>query len=166
VAQCGNAACTSGNTLTTVDDPANQVGWYTSTAIGTDGLPVISYMDVTANALKVAHCGNAACTSGNTLTTVDDPANPVGYYISTAIGTDGLPVISYMDFTANALKVAHCGNAACTSGNTLTTVDDPANQVGQYTSIAIGADGLPIISHYDSTAGALKVAKCATRTCQ
>jgi hypothetical protein len=35
-------------------------------------------------------------------------------------------------------------------------VDDPANDVGSYTSIAIGTDGRPVISYWDITAGALK----------
>lgn len=48
----------------------------------------------------------------------------------------------------------------------ITTVDDAANEVGLYTSIAIGADGLPVISYYDASAHALKVAKCGTRSCQ
>jgi hypothetical protein len=165
VAHCGNAACSASNTITTVDDPANRVGWFTSIAIGTDGLPIISYHDDTAYALKVAHCGNAACSASNTITTVDDPANDVGYYTSIAIGTDGLPVISYMDWSAGTLKVVHCGSAACTSGNTITTVDDPANSVGYFSSIAIGTDGLPVISYHDETVGALKVAHCGNASC-
>jgi hypothetical protein len=75
-------------------------------------------------------------------------------------------VISYLNQSVGTLKVAKCVNAACTGASTITTVDDPANYVGQYTSIAIGTDGLPVISYYDNTAGALKVAKCGTRTCQ
>ena len=43
MAKCANAACTGVPTITTVDDPVNDVGHYTSIAIGTDGLPVISY---------------------------------------------------------------------------------------------------------------------------
>ena len=89
-------------------------------------------------------------------------------YTSIAIGTDGRPVISYYDETAGALKVAKCANAACTGVPTsITTVDDPANNVGANTSsIAIGNDGLPVISyHVDSADGALKVAKCANAAC-
>ena len=165
VVRCGNAACSAGNTVTTVDDVVNEVGQFTSIAIGTDGLPVISYRDVTAGTLKVAKCGNAACSAGTTITTVDDPANNVGGWTSIDIGTDGLPVISYQDFTAGTLKVAHCGNAACSAGNTINTVDDPANAVGYNTSIAIGTDGFPVISHYDLTAGALKVVRCGSGDC-
>ncbi len=39
-------ACTTGNVSTTVDDPANYVGFDTSIAIGVDGLPIVSYRDV------------------------------------------------------------------------------------------------------------------------
>jgi hypothetical protein len=141
------------------------VGQFTSIAIGTDGFPVISYHDVTAGTLKVAKCVNAACTGASTITTVDDPANIVGAFTSIAIGQDGFPVISYQDVTAGTLKVAKCGNAACTGTSTISTVDDPANIVGYYTSIAIGADGFPVISYYDGTAGALKVAKCNKASC-
>jgi hypothetical protein len=163
VARCGNAACTTGNVITTVDDPANQVGEYTSIAIGGDGFPVISYTDVTAGALKVLDCANLNCTAGNTITTVDDPADSVGQYTSIAVGTDGLPIVSHFDATAGALRVAHCGIADCSSGTTAVIVDDPANAVGSYTSIGIGVDGLPVISYAGS---GLKVLKCGTRTCQ
>ena len=167
VAHCTNAACTGAATITTVDDPAvNLVGESTSIAIGSDGRPVISYRDLTANALKVAKCANAACTGAATITTVDDPANSVGQYSSIAIGSDGLPVISYTDHTAFALKVAKCANAACTGAATITTVD-PASGAGFYTSIAIGNEsvGLPVISYQNLSTGTLTVAKCANAAC-
>ena len=166
VAKCANPACTGVATITTVDDPVNEVGGSTSIAIGADGLPVISYRDFTVGALKVAKCANAACTGAATITTVDDPVNTVARFMSMAIGADSLPVISYVDFTVGALKIAKCANTACTGAATITTVDDLANFVGFSTSIAIGADGLPLISYQDSAAGTLKVAKCGTRTCQ
>ena len=167
VAHCSNASCSATDSITTVDDPANTVGQYsTSITIGADGLPVISYYDGTDGTLWVAHCGNPSCSAANTLTKVDDPpVNAVGGYSSITIGADGLPVIGYKDGTAKSLKVAHCGNASCSAANTVTTVDDPANQVGTSTSIAIGTDGLPVISYTDETADALKVAHCSNRFC-
>ena len=165
VTHCGNATCTAGNTAMAADGPANVVGAYTAVAIGADGLPVISHQDITASALRVTHCGNAACTAGNISTTVDGPGNLVGFYTSIAIGADGLPVISHYDATALALRITHCGNAACTGGNISTTVDDPANGVGRYSSIAIGTDGLPVISHQDASAGTLRVTHCGNAAC-
>jgi hypothetical protein len=165
VARCNNAACTGAATITTVDDPANDVGSNSSIAIGFLGRPVISYRDATANALKVARCSNAACTGAATITTVDDPDNSVGSDSSIAFA-NGRPIISYRDVTAGALKLARCNDSACSGAATITTVDDPVNEVGFNSSIAIGADGLPVISYFDVTAGALKVAKCATETCR
>jgi hypothetical protein len=164
VTHCGDAACTSGNVSTTLDDTTSIVGLYTSIAIGSDGLPVISYADGTAQALRVTHCGDPACTAGNVSTTVDDPANSVGRFTSIAIGVDGLPMIGHQDATATAPRVTHCGNAACTAGNVSVTLETSMN-AGYYTSLAIGSDGLPVISHQDVTAGTLRVTKCGTMTC-
>lgn len=163
VTKCSNAACTGPNISTTVDN-AVLVFSRTSIAIGSDGLPIIAYQDSSAGALRVTHCGNAACTAGNVSTTVDNPTNIVGVQPSVAIGSDGLAVISHRDNTAGALRVTNCLNVACTLGISV-TVDDPANSVGQWSAIKFGADGLPVISHYDATAGLLRVAKCGTRTC-
>jgi hypothetical protein len=58
--------------------------------------------------------------------------------------------------------VTHCGNAQCTSGNVSTTADDPGGAfVGLGASIAIGIDGLPVISH-DSP---LRVTHCGNAAC-
>ena len=164
VAHCGNADCTSGNTITTVDS-GGDVGGHTSLTVGADGLPVISYRDQTNKNLKVAHCANAACTSSTT-TTVDSATN-VGQYTSVTVGADGLPVISYYDDTNGNLKVAHCGDPDCSESvnpNTITAVDSAGN-VGEYTSVTVGADGLPVISYYDDTNGNLKVAHCGDPDC-
>ena len=88
----------------------------------------------------------------------------VGQYTSITLGADGLPVISYYDLTNGVLRVAKCGNAACTGASTITTVDSAGN-VGLFSSITLGADGLPVISYYDSTNSDLKVAKCTSATC-
>jgi uncharacterized repeat protein (TIGR01451 family) len=42
---------------------------------------------------------------------------------------------------------------------------DTAGDVGKHSSIAFGADGLPLIAYYDATNGDLKVAHCSTVDC-
>ena len=51
---------------------------------------------------------------------------------------------------------------ACTA--TTATLDSAGN-VGNDTSVTVGADGLGLISYYDSTNGDLKVAHCADTFC-
>jgi predicted regulator of Ras-like GTPase activity (Roadblock/LC7/MglB family) len=162
-AKCSNAACTASVNRTV--DAAADVGQYTSIAIGTDGFPVIAYHDVTNRDLKVAKCLNAVCTAGVTITTVDS-AGDVGRYASLAIGTDGFPVIGYYDSTNSDLKVAKCVNAACTGSSTITIVDSTGS-VGFYASMAIGTDGLPVISYVQGTVtnATVRAAKCANAAC-
>jgi hypothetical protein len=150
------------NTLSAVDTEGN-VGEYTSITIGTDGLGLISYRDTTNNDLNVAHCDNLACTSA-TLSTVDS-AGSVGAHGAMIIGADGLGLISYYAGSPNGdLRVAHCDDIACTSA-TISTLDTAGN-VGKHTSVAIGADGLGLISYYaDGTNGDLRVAHCDNIAC-
>ncbi len=144
-----------GFSLTTVDSGGN-VGAYTSAAIGTDGLALISYGGNTD--LKVAHCNDIACTSA-TITTLDSAD---GSYSSVAIGADGLGLISYLDNYNDDVKVAHCDNPACTSA-TITTLDSNAGDA-TWTSLAISADGLGLISYRDANLD-LKAAHCNDITC-
>ena len=159
---CGNLLCNSGNISATLDSNG-VVGQETSLTIGADGLPVISYRDDTNADLKVLHCGDLLCSSGNISTTVDSAGN-VGSYSSITIGSDELPVIGYLDSTNTALKVLHCGNLLCNSGNVITTLDGPG-LVGWYLGITIGADGLPLISYRDNANTDLKVAHCSNAFC-
>jgi hypothetical protein len=165
VTHCGNVTCTAGNTSTAVE-PVNYSGAQSPIAIGADGLPVLAHMDSATLALRVTHCGNADCTLGNVSTIVDGAPRQVGQSPSMKVGSDGLPVISHYDFAAQGLRITHCGNVTCSSGNVSVTVDDPAGSVGTFSSIAIGADGVPIVSHYDVAAIGLRVTKCGTVTCQ
>jgi hypothetical protein len=144
-------------------DSDGYVGGFTSIAIGDNGNPIISYYDYTNTALKVAACTTAGCTGTSMITTVDSTGD-VGYFPSIAIGDNGNPVISYYDDTNEDLKVAACTTAGCTGTSTITTVDSTGD-VGQYSSIAIGDNGNPVISYYDVTNGDLRVAACTTADC-
>ena len=133
-----------------------------SVAIGTDGLGLVSF---TYNncALRVAHCNDVACTSPSVSTL--DSEDCAGQYSSTTIGADGLGLVSYYDGQMGHLNVAHCDDVACTSA-TISTVDStPGSGVGWWTSITVGADGLGLISYYDTGNRSLKVAHCSNITC-
>ena len=150
----------AGNTITPLDT-TGVVGAANSVTIGTDGLGLISYRDASAG-LKVAHCSDVNCTTA-TITPLDASAD-----VSTSsvtIGADGLGLIAYFDDVLNDLKVAHCSNVNCTAA-TITPLDTtPMTIVGEYPSVAIGADGFGLISYFDSTNNDLKVAHCSNVSC-
>jgi hypothetical protein len=164
----GGSGCTNTAwTCTVIDDPANDVGGYTNINLDQAGNAWISYLDFTANALKVARyvgSGGSGCTNTAwTCTTVDDPSNTIGDYISMALDPAGNAWVSYRDFTAGALKVARyvgSGGSGCNDvAWTCTTVDDPANLVGVYTSIAFDPGGNAWISYLNDSVKTLKVAR-------
>ncbi len=160
VAACSDLTCSAATTAN-VDSTGNDR--YTSITVGADGLGLISYYDSDNRRLRVAHCSNPACTAATTAT-VDGSPNDVGQYSSITLGADGLGLISYYDSTNARLKLAHCTDLAC-SAATKQVVDSSGNDVGQYASITLGADGLGLISYYDSTLDRLKVAHCSNTAC-
>jgi collagen triple helix repeat protein len=161
VAHCSNVACSASTTWTADNGPS--VGFDTSVTVGADGFGLVSYYDNGNGDLKAAHCSNVTCSAATTSTL--DSAGLVGQYTSSSIGIDGLGVISYYDSSGSNLdlKVAHCVDVAC-SAATSTTVDS-SGTVGWYTSLTIGADGLPLVSYRDVTGTAVKVAHCPNVFC-
>ena len=155
VAKCNNklSDCVEGKegawTITQV--PLSNQGIYSSIAVGHDGLPVISYQTYTS--LRVLKCGNASCTSGNVDTLLHNYQHPG--YTAIAIGNDDLPVIAHIWYQLDVVK---CGNAACTSGNSFTQDLEPA-VTGLELDIAIGTDGIPVISYYGEQTTDLRVAQ-------
>jgi hypothetical protein len=134
---------------------------YVSVVIGTDGLPLIAFYDVTSADLEVLHCDDIACTTG-TVATIDSGGD-VGKFNSITLDHSGLGEISYYDATNGALKLARCTSVACSTA-TITTLDT-TNNVGQYTSIATSPVGRLVIAYYDATNHDLRIAFCNNAAC-
>jgi hypothetical protein len=164
LARCHNATCSS-RTITTVDgaSPAIQAGKYTSLTLDASGYPVISYYNESAGDLRVVHCGDVTCTSGNTIASPDVNGN-VGQHTSIVLDATGHPIVSYYSVTASALKILYCGDANCTAGNSIITPDS-AGTVGQYTSLVLDTEGSPVVSYYDASDSKLNVLHCGDPLC-
>jgi hypothetical protein len=161
VAKCSDINCSSFSTSTfdTSATPSSP----SAIAIGTNGYPVIVYYTFSSGDLRFVQCNNISCSSSSTSTL--DTAGDVGFYASLAIGTNGFPIISYYDGDAASLnlKLVTCYNTSCTSYATSSL--DTVGDVGITNSIAIGADGYPVIAYYDSTNFNLNFLKCNNTFC-
>ena len=62
-----------------------------------------------------------------------------------------------------ALKVAHCGSVDCSMSSTIALDVGAGSGYGRGSSIAIGMDGLPIVSYFDTKF--LIGAHCGNRFC-
>jgi hypothetical protein len=74
-------------------------------------------------------------------------------------------MITYYDAMDGDLKFAHCIDSDC-GQFTIKALDGAgSDDVGKYASMTVGVDGLPLISYYDTTNGALKMLHCGSPHC-
>jgi len=158
---------------TTVDDRVDFVGYDTSIAFDASGNAWVSHMNSSTGALIVS---NYVGSGGNcdvvgtgsdawNCTTVDDRVDFVSYDTSIAFDASGNAWVSHKNNSTKALIVSNYvgsgGNCdAVGTGSdawNCTTVDDRANEVGVYTSIAFDLSGNAWVSHQNSSTAALIV---------
>ena len=84
-----------------VDDEIDDIGWYTSLALDSNGHPHISYYDYTNGDLKYAIWTGSSWN----IESVDTDGN-VGRYTSIALDNNDNPYISYYDYSKGDLKYA------------------------------------------------------------
>lgn len=162
VAHCFEKNCAFFNSILTPDSAAH-VGKYNSIVLDSNGKPVVSYYDEPNTALKVLHCGNSTCSTGNTIATPDS-AGTVGQYTSVTVDSNNFPVVTYYAPTGGILKVLHCGNASCTSGNSIIKPDLGSSN-GVQSSVKMNAQGRPVIAYFDFTKKSLKILTCGNANC-
>jgi hypothetical protein len=161
VTGCSTAACSTPVTGTR-DTSSLLVGFHTSTALLSDGRPVIAYQDNTSSSLKLFACANSVCSSGNAVVVDSGNVAGAGLLTSIVVAPGDLPIISY--FGNNRLKLAFCANSSCSSA-TIRTPDTSGDTVGRYSSVALTSDGRPVVSYFDSTSFRLKLLVCGDATC-
>lgn len=162
IMHCFEKNCAKFNAIVT-PDPSTHIGKYTAMALDSSGNPVVSYYDEAGHALKVLHCGNSSCSTGNTIATPDSIDN-VGQYTAITIDSSNRPVVSYYDATKGILKVLHCGNAACTAGNVI-AMPDLTSSNGVQSSVKLNAAGKPVVAYFDFTKKSLKMLFCGNANC-
>ena len=107
------------------------------------GVGAISYFDAANTALKVAFCGNAACTTA-TIDTVD-ATNDTGHFSSIVSFTNSLILISYYDNTLKDLKLAQCNSTISCNAATILTVTS-AGDVGQWSAMPATPSSQPLMT--------------------
>lgn len=163
VVHCGDVFCQSNNAINIVDSNGN-TGLPSALALDRDGRAVISYLDAGNFALKLAYCGDANCASNTVIQTIDN-SSLVGLSTALALDSAGNPVISYTNFGADQLLLAHCRDPYCSTEISIQVVDS-AGGVGQFTTLALDRNGLPVIAYRDVDSQQLKIARCGDVDCR
>lgn len=166
IARCANADCSDAEVLRTLVDTLDDTGREAALVLGTGGRPLVAYVNTTLHALEFATCQMPSCMDVSVAVVDDDAVNSRGTGADVALGADGMPVIVYLDTTADAVLVAKCTVEDCSSGTVLSVLDPQVpTTLGADPAIAIGLDGNPVISYFDEDDLALKVAHCSDPAC-
>lgn len=158
------SAKTTGTHSIVSPDTDGEVGTSTSLALDASGHPVIAYYDTTNQDLKLLHCGDPNCASGNSVTSPDTQGN-VGQFASLALDTAGYPVVSYRDSDNEDLKLLHCNDPNCAGGDESITSPDSEGVVGTFSSLVLDAQGFPVVTYRNAPDPDLKLMHCNDANC-
>ncbi len=164
VLHCDDPNCGSGGDSITSPDTVGYVGYSGSLELDASGNPVASYYDGTNGDLKLMHCNDPNCSGDDESIVSPDTGGDVGMFTSLALDASGNPVVGYYDATNEDLKLLHCGDADCTSSNTLVSPHS-AGSVGQDTSLTLDGSGNPVVTYHDAPDFDLWVLHCGNPTC-
>lgn len=114
--------------------------------------------------LKLAHCGDSNCSSGNSIVTVPTPGD-VPSVPSLELDSSGNPVISYSDAPSRDVKLVRCGDDNCA----IVTIErvDPIGVNAANSSLALDAVGFPVVAYVrdNQFEKGLDVTRCSDANC-
>ena len=141
-------------TTQVVDSSLNSPGWFPSISLNGLGQPRISYIAGTTGQLRYAAFDGVLWHFENV-----DGVGTLTSFSATSLALDsgGNPHIAYYDASAGSLKYASRSGPVIGGTWTVQTVDS-VGDVGGYSSLILDATGRPIISYFDATTQALKIA--------
>jgi hypothetical protein len=135
------------------DPPLVDVGQYCSLARASSGTLYIAYYDASSADLKLATRGP----SPPWTTQVVASTGSVGKYASIAL-VGNQPVIAYFDATNGSLKYATRPPGAGWISETI-DAGTAASPMGEYCSLAVGANSVPQVSYWDAASRDLRYAR-------
>lgn len=161
--RCQNRSCSQ------VDAPvvlaSGDVGYEPAMIIGREGFPIVAFRENAKSTVVLVACGDPTCTEDKRVTTVVDnggeKAHKVGFALNMVPGKEGNPVLAYRNESTGSLRVAICGDAACTGEKrSFRTVDGEAegSNLGQELS-AEQTGGFLYLAYRDANAKSLKFAR-------
>jgi len=166
--RCVDASCTSASTTTLrTETYVDNV-----LAVGPTGLPMYVYVwGGSSRYMTLKQCDDADCStlsgtySGSSMTGSGRNYNP-----ALALGSDDLPVLSWAGLNTTSgrfeRRVGHCDTAICANA-TESVIDTDVGTSNLTGSMAIGADGFPLIVYYSylSSTQKLTVTHCEDVGC-
>jgi hypothetical protein len=160
LARCNNLNCTNPSVTIIGGSGVTDI----AVASGPDGLIWVSY--VTAGNLSLGRCSATNCYY------LEQPVENNVKYTSIAVGSNGLPVISFYDDDTDDLKLMAFHDVMLAQSFPFylqaeyqSTTLDSANNTGLYSSVVIGADDRPFITYHNETGGDLRVIHCSHPAC-
>ena len=131
--------------------------------LGSDGFPVLTYLDGYTNDLVLVHCSESSCATTDPPVTLSDGTTTYSSASRLIIGASGNPIVAFFDSVNDRLEMIVCTNALCTS--TTTTTATLATTGVSHLSIALGDDGSPVMALYDGIDRDLEFARCGDSAC-
>jgi len=162
----GPAFLTGGTpTYITNQSGSNISEQYPDIVLDSSGFPVIAYYDATNQDLVLVHCNDKECKGGDENVNTVDSSNDTGRYPTIQLDGSGYPMIAYQYVTGLDLKYVHCNDVNCAGSNETFTTIETSNNIGFYPRMVLDASGYPVISHYSSTGGDVRIYHCSHADC-